>query len=75
VVPRAWAIYFAEMAGVEVPDALPESWIEGAEREAGYAVPSTLSEPPQPDMGTDPSVAQVVMKVKQLVFPRHGLSP
>ena len=28
VVPRAWTIYFAEMAGVVIPDELPESWLE-----------------------------------------------
>ena len=34
VVPRAWTLYFAEMADAadDLPDALPESWIEGAER-------------------------------------------
>ena len=46
VVPRAWTIYFAEMAGVELPDALPESWIEGTEFLIRGAVPVTLSEPP-----------------------------
>jgi acetoin utilization protein AcuC len=75
VVPRAWAIYFAEMTGVEVPDELPERWIEVAEREAGSAVPATLSEPPVPDSGTNAGVvADVVRKVKQLIFPRHGLT-
>jgi acetoin utilization protein AcuC len=45
VVPRAWTIYFAEMAGVELPDAMPESWIERAELMVGGPVPATLSEP------------------------------
>src|SRR4029453_14046802 len=45
VVPRAWTIYFAEMAGVDIPDELPEPWIEAAEREAGGPVPDRLSEP------------------------------
>ena len=40
VVPRAWTMYFAEMADAadDLPDALPESWIErrdGSRRRAG----------------------------------------
>jgi acetoin utilization protein AcuC len=44
VVPRAWTIAFAEMCGAELPDELPESWIEEAERRARAEVPATLSE-------------------------------
>jgi acetoin utilization protein AcuC len=44
VVPRAWTLYFAEMAGVELPDELPERWIERAEREFGGRVPSAFSD-------------------------------
>jgi len=48
VVPRAWTTYFAEMAGAldGLPDQLPESWIEEAERRSGGPVPATLSEEP-----------------------------
>ena len=48
VVPRAWTIYFAEMAGAldALPDELPEGWIEEAERRARGPVPATLSEDP-----------------------------
>jgi hypothetical protein len=45
VVPRAWTLYFAEMAGVELPDAIPESWIEQIEFELRAEVPVTFSEP------------------------------
>jgi acetoin utilization protein AcuC len=45
VVPRAWTIAFAEMAGVEIADALPEAWIERAELRLRSDVPATLSEP------------------------------
>jgi acetoin utilization protein AcuC len=45
VVPRAWTSYFAEMCDAEVPDELPESWIEEAERRLRGEVPATLSEP------------------------------
>jgi acetoin utilization protein AcuC len=64
-----------QLAGVELPDELPVSWIEAAEREAGYEVPATLSEPAPPDPGANPAVDQVVAKVKHVIFPRHGLAP
>lgn len=44
VVPRAWTIYFAEMAELAVPDELPPDWIARAELELGDAMPATLSE-------------------------------
>jgi acetoin utilization protein AcuC len=46
VVPRAWTIYFAQMAGVELADELPEAWIEEAEFQLRDAVPERLSDPP-----------------------------
>jgi acetoin utilization protein AcuC len=48
VVPRAWTTYFAEMAGVEIPDHLPEGWIERTEFLLRAEVPVTMSEPPEP---------------------------
>ncbi len=73
VVPRAWTMYFAEMAGVDVPDQIPEAWIEMAEQEAGSAVPSTLSEPPLPTQGRGDAVNDVVEEVKRTIRPYHGL--
>jgi acetoin utilization protein AcuC len=57
VVPRAWTIYFAEMAGHQIPDAIPRSWLELAEIVAGVPVPETLSEasPPARDDSTEVS--------------------
>jgi acetoin utilization protein AcuC len=43
--PRAWTLAFAEMAGAELADELPESWIEEAERQVHGEVPATFSEP------------------------------
>ena len=71
VVPRAWTIYFAEMAGASIPDRIPESWIEQAEREAGSPVPATLSEPPVPSRAKDRHVIEVVDEVKRTIFPYH----
>jgi acetoin utilization protein AcuC len=72
VVPRAWTIYFAQMCGAEIPDEVPESWIEIAEREAGHAVPVTLSEPPVPTRGNDRIVARLIEEVKSTIFPYHA---
>jgi acetoin utilization protein AcuC len=74
VVPRAWTIYFGEMAEKELPDDLPESWIEKAEREAGHAVPHTLSEQaPTTGRGSSDAVESVIQQVKATVFPLHGM--
>jgi acetoin utilization protein AcuC len=48
VVPRAWTIYFAEMAEREVPDDIPAEWLDLAGREAGGPVPDRLSEDAPP---------------------------
>jgi acetoin utilization protein AcuC len=47
VAPRAWTLYFAEMADAldELPDALPEAWIERTEFKIRGPVPATFSEP------------------------------
>lgn len=47
VVPRAWTLAFAEMAGAlaDLPDELPEAFIEHAERRLGGEVPATFTEP------------------------------
>ena len=47
VVPRAWTLAFAEMvdAADELPDELPEGYIEEVERRVGGEIPATFSEP------------------------------
>ncbi|HVE46259.1 MAG TPA: acetoin utilization protein AcuC [Acidimicrobiales bacterium] len=74
VVPRAWTIYFAEMAGVELPDELPASWVEQASAQVGRAVPRTLSEPALPvAAGEADAVDEVVEEVRRTVFPLHPI--
>jgi len=46
VVPRAWTLYFAEMCGEAVPDALPAVWVQHAEVLVGGQVPATFSDTP-----------------------------
>ena len=72
VVPRAWTIYFAEMAGVEPADDLPESWIEEAEREQGGPVPTRLSETPPTKAGDDAAAARAAEETKAHVSPAGG---
>jgi acetoin utilization protein AcuC len=74
VVPRAWTVYFAEMAMVKLPDELPRAWIDEAERQAGSPVPATLSEPAVPERVDGQHVQRVVDEVRRTIFPMHGLS-
>jgi hypothetical protein len=43
-VPRAWTLYFAEMAGVVLPDQIPGRWVEEVQERVGGEVPTTFSE-------------------------------
>jgi len=53
VVPRAWTIYFAEMAGAaeDLPDRVPDEWHAEASARAGADVPATLTDPPEEPEG------------------------
>ncbi len=74
VVPRAWTLYFAEMAAMELPDALPPAWVERAEREARERVPPRLSEPHVSSSGADDdAIRRSIEATKQAIFPFHGL--
>jgi acetoin utilization protein AcuC len=75
VVPRAWTLYFAEMAGAELPDHLPESWLEDVEFQLRGEVPVTFSEEPLPSRGEDAEARGVVHLVRQSLFPGFGLEP
>ena len=66
VVPRAWTIYFAEMAGAELPDELPEGWIEQAEFELRAEVPITFSEPALGPGDGDDGAREVAAAVRAL---------
>ena len=75
VVPRAWTIYFAEMAEFALADELPSAFLEEAERQAGDRVPGRLSEPAV--TGSPVTVAEIdaiVDEVRAAVFPYHGLA-
>jgi acetoin utilization protein AcuC len=75
VVPRAWTLYFAEMAGATVPDQLPGPWVERAQREVGTSLPVTFSEPPvTPSRHVDPAIDHSLERVRDLIFPRLGVT-
>ena len=75
VVPRAWTIYFAEMCEADLPEHLPESWIEQVELAIGGEVPATFTEPPLPHGRPDTETRGVIHLVRQSVFPALGLEP
>lgn len=75
VVPRAWSIYFAEMAGFDLPDDLPEHFLIEAERQAREPVPGTLSEPQiQGSPVTAGEIDEITAQVREAIFPYHGLA-
>ncbi len=47
VLPRAWALLFAEMVGAELPDPLPTDWLATAQERTGMTLtPNLLQEAP-----------------------------
>ena len=73
VVPRAWTLYFAEMCEAELPDALPEAWIEKVEFEVRREVPATFSEPPMPEDRLSAENEAIIEQVRRTSFPHFGL--
>jgi acetoin utilization protein AcuC len=70
VVPRAWTMYFAEMAEREVDDRIPPAWLELAARESGLTVPDRLTEE-APAGGDDlAEIEDVVERARGAVRPR-----
>ena len=72
VVPRAWTLAFAEMAGAGLPDELPEDWIERAERSVRGEVPATFSEPPLGPGEGDDKAREVTATVRRLAGLEEG---
>jgi acetoin utilization protein AcuC len=70
VVPRAWTLAFAEMvdAADELPDELPEGYIEEAERRAGGEIPVTFSEPDAGPGSGDHQAREVAAHVRAEVL-------
>jgi acetoin utilization protein AcuC len=75
VVPRAWTLAFAEMCGVALPDALPESWIEAVEFEVRREVPASFTDPPVDEDRLDAETEATIDLVRRTCFPFFGLEP
>ena len=45
VVPRAWTIYYADLAGADLPDEVPEEWVERAREAGADEVPRRFEDP------------------------------
>lgn len=78
VVPRAWTIAFAEMAGTTLPVETPMSWRELAGARTGQDPPSSFIddrvEVSDAMAGqARRAAAESVETIRQLVFPRHGV--
>lgn len=80
VVPRAWTLLMAELAGAEIPEELPQSWRDLCEEHSGSPAPATLTdeEPPAIDEQTQ-AVAQeaagrAVQDIREKIFPLVGAS-
>jgi acetoin utilization protein AcuC len=63
VVPRAWTIYFSEMAERTVPDDIPLEWLDLARESGALGVPDRLSEDPPPSGDDFEAVRGVVARV------------
>jgi acetoin utilization protein AcuC len=50
VVPRAWAMLFAEMIGAELPDELPPAWLALAREQTGQDLTPTLLGDTEPEV-------------------------
>jgi len=75
VVPRAWTTYFASMCHTELPDDLPEGWIEQVEFELRGEVPVTFSDPPVEGDRLDEETEATIAVVRETCFPFFGLAP
>jgi len=71
VVPRAWTLYFAEMANAtaDLPDALPAGWVERASDRAGARVPTTFSEPALEPHRADDEARSVTAQLADILWP------
>jgi len=71
VVPRAWTLYFAEMANAtaDLPDELPSGWVEQASAKAGGPVPTTFSEPALESHQADEEGRRVAAALVDILWP------
>ena len=57
IVPRAFALLIAELAGVEAPDAIPAEWVARASEAFGFEVTQTLRADTPPEASVEQRAA------------------
>lgn len=72
VVPRVWTVIFSKMAGIELPDEVPDSWKSLCKKLAGE-IPSDKLHDELEETEVARDIQIVVEDVKKSVFPYHGL--
>jgi len=72
VVPRVWTVIFSKMAGIELPDEVPEGWKSQCKKLAGE-IPSDKLRDELEETEVSKDVQALVGDVKKSVFPYHGL--
>ena len=50
IVPRAWAMLFSELAGIPVPDEVPDDWHRAAEERTGHTMSRRLLDDTEPEV-------------------------
>jgi acetoin utilization deacetylase AcuC-like enzyme/GNAT superfamily N-acetyltransferase len=74
VVPRAWALVWAEMAGVAVPDRLPNAWQQQWRDHTAEPMPEMFIDPPEivPEIPRRPAIerenAAIVARVREIAL-------
>jgi acetoin utilization protein AcuC len=73
-VARAWALAWAAMNGIELPDEIPDSW-RGLAAQYGVHLERLRDEPRSPSSPGEVLVDldRTIRKLKETVFPIHGL--
>lgn len=81
VVPPAWAWVMAELAGVSLPDEVPETWRASVRARLGCEPPTSMGDhdhfgaPPERVAHVLAATADAVRETRSAVFPHHGLTP
>jgi acetoin utilization protein AcuC len=79
IVPLAWTWVMAELAGLQLPDEVPESWRAGVSSRLGCEPPRSMGECDHLDVASAVAAsviaetAERVRQVRAAVFPHHGL--
>jgi acetoin utilization protein AcuC len=79
VVPRAWCTYLAEMVGAELPERLPESYLEEAAERFGAIIDPDMADEvvalrSEHRSRVEAELGRTIEVARSNLFPLHGLS-